>query len=744
MKNDKDPKVDLSNCDTEPIHLIGRIQAHAYLLILDSATRIIRQVSENIDTLTGIPADRCLNGSLDHIFPEAVCTAILAGLDAGTPLAPFPVEIGQPFYCFPHCSAGSLLLEFEPAYHHAPASLNRLNTFLGRTIQRLGGKETMQELSACTAGQIQQLLDFDQVMIYQFDQDWHGNVIAEKAKEGVRSYYNHHFPASDIPLQVRALLVKNTVRQIADVGAGGVAIAPYFNPDTGAPTDVSSCQGRNSSEIHLEYLRNMGVASSLSLSILVKGKLWGLIICHNHAPRFLDYPLRNTAMLITHYYASSILSTRETADQALIRKYSRAEKALVAQMEENLNITEGLLSGPVSLLDVSGATGAAIALEDKITTLGECPGTEEIREMIEWASREQLPAVYTTREFSRHYPAASAFREVASGVMIIEISKHNRDYMLCFKPEIKEKISWAGNPDQSVRPDGHKKLHPRKSFERWVQEVEGKSSPWSWLEEERAASLSKSVISIQLKRQAEKLRSLNGQLEAALRKLQVNNAQLEDFTRIASHNLLAPLHNIQALIRHYHSESDFDTAQFTLENVETVSANMHQTLTDLHQILALSAGGEIKKENLDIGRLIDKEKQNLAFQIGQTGARITTNLEVRFMEYPRIYLESILHNFLSNALKYRSPARKPEITLKTWQENGQVLLRITDNGRGINLEKHGHKLFGLYKTFHRQLDSRGLGLYLVKKQVDALGGTIQVESREEEGTQFTVRFDTSA
>ncbi len=636
MNNYAHLQVDLSNCDKEPIHLIGRIQAHGFALVINKHSKLIGQVSTNIEAFVGLPYNTVLHKHLEQAFSAHAAKEIAQMLEQKE-VAPFMLIIDEkPFICFTHHAGESIVLEFEPLIHPTYSHLNRLQSFLLHTIEEISGPYPFEELSTLFAHRIQHLLDYDRVMIYQFDEDWHGHVIAEKVKEGVKSYYNHHFPATDIPSQAREMLLQKGIRQISNVNQESIPIFPYLNPYTGSPTDMLATELRNASEIHLEYLKNMHVQASLSIAIIVRAKLWGLVCCHHHSPVFIDYHQRNIAGLIISYYAKSILSSKERQNKDLVTKYATVEKKLIEEMEQNLDIVEGLFTKPVNLLDMSTAKGAALFLAGKLFTLGDCPAQGQIKGIIEWAATNNLPSPFVTRELSRHYPAAVSFTEDASGIMIVELSKHNKDYILWFKPQIKETISWAGNPDKSMAMDGGKKLHPRKSFEKWEQQIHGKSAPWTTLEQERAASLAKTVVSIKLKHQAQKLSILNSQLEEVLTQVKSKNMQLEDFTRIASHNLLSPLKSTLALIDLYKRENNFVTAKLALEKIEIVSNNMLESLQDLHQILQISAAEELKKEPVDLRQLLEKEKQNLSKHIEQCGASIhacinTTRLHYRIL-----------------------------------------------------------------------------------------------------------------
>jgi light-regulated signal transduction histidine kinase (bacteriophytochrome) len=739
MKNYPHLQVDLSNCDKEPIHLIGRIQAHGYVLIFDPVSYQIEQVSANLEALCGWPLEKVLKARLTELLPVEISSLILLRLEEGMNEGPFTILFNAKTYAFFLSSkAGKAVLELEPLPEQAAGYLPKLQGVLLQAVTDLSGLDHLEAMASFTASRIGQLLDYDRVMIYQFDEDYHGKVIAEKVKEGVKSYYNHHFPASDIPLQAREMLQRTRIRQISDVKTEGINLLPYFHPVTGLPTDIGDSVLRNPSEIHLEYLKNMGVGASISIAIIVRSKLWGLVCCHHERAKFIDCYTRDTALLLTTYFSSALLAARERHDQALAQRYAIAEKALVKQMEENLNITEGLFSNQVTILDLTAATGAAILLNEKLTCLGQTPSEEQIKGIAAWASEQDLPNTWATREFYKHHPPAFAYKELASGVLLLEISKHQKQYILCFKPQILETITWAGNPEKSSHMDVAHKLHPRKSFEKWRQEIKGTSAPWTSLEEQKASSLGRSVRSILLRCQAKKLQETNALMEETLHELKAKNEQLEDFTRIASHNLLSPLNNISGLISLYKRKKDVATARLALDNIEIVNGNMRQTLQDLHQILALAKSSDLPKESVDIIELIEKEKQGLSSQLAQAGALVETQMEVERIIYPKIYLQSMVHNLLSNALKYRSPNRIPHIKIQTYEQGSRVVIKVSDNGQGIDLEKHGYKLFGLYKTFHQSTDSRGLGLYLVKKQAEAFKGEIRVDSQVDQGTSFTI------
>lgn len=287
-------------------------------------------------------------------------------------------------------------------------------------------------------------------------------------------------------------------------------------------------------------------------------------------------------------------------------------------------------------------------------------------------------------------------------------------------------------------PGAGMRIHPRKSFERWKEVIKGKSTPWTLNELEITQIFLKDIIAILLRNQAAELEILNIDLSAAAETLKAKNNQLEDFAWIMSHNLKSPLINIDGLYNFYKEEPNQENAAFVMGKIKLVSDNMAETIDDLNVILKTRIDSQLDEEKLSLVDLIEKEKQNLAAIMEQTQAELNMELQEPYILLPKIYAESILHNLISNAIKYRSPNRQPLIIIKSWLEHNRFYLSVSDNGLGMDLKKMGHKLFGLYQTFHQHENAKGLGLYLTKMQVEALGGNIEVMSELRKGTTLTI------
>ncbi|WP_266205850.1 ATP-binding protein [Pontibacter kalidii] len=740
MQNYQNYKVDLSNCDKEPIHIIGRIQPHGFLLILNKHTLAVEQVSENIGQFLQAEPDVLLGKALDAICSGeeyAQLEKLVQQSEQSINLRLVQLQ-GKQFFAFLHESQGSLVLECER--YEQPAGGQEMLELTGaytKFLEKLDQQDTLEAQAQVTTEFVQQAIAYDQVMLYRFDEDWHGEVIAEKIKPGLHSYLHHHFPASDIPAQARALLLKKPVRQIPHVSGTAVNITPYVNPASGQPSNIILSELRNPSEIHLEYLQNMGVQATLSVSIIVNGKLWGIIACQHKSPLFINYWKRQLCLNVAQAFANGVLAHQEQRDLRRMEELKQQEEALMRQLMSSQHLQVQLQEQSPAILALTEAAGVALLLGDNSYTCGITPDKAALQELAGWLAENVDSSTFHTRHLSKVYPAAADMRQQASGLLALEISKLNKEYLLYFKPEISETRIWAGKPDKETE-ESSRRIHPRKSFARWVQVIKGKSLPWSLSEIEIAQVLVKDLIAVVLRNQKEHLQLLNDELRNSTARLQTQKSRLEDFAQIIAHNLRSPLSNMRGLMSLYHNQPTAETCGQVMELMDKVVRNMAATLDDLNLILQSELSEQLEVQEVHLPEVVEKELQNLQAILLETNAQVELDLQVTTVRAPKIYLESMAHNLISNALKYRSPERRPHIRIKSWQEEGQVCLSVSDNGLGINLERFGHKIFHLYSTFHKNRDAKGLGLYLTKIQAEALGGGISVDSTPGEGATFKV------
>lgn len=495
MQNYQDFPVDLSNCDKEPIHLIGRIQPHGFLIVINPSSLVIEQVSENISQYLNLDPAHLLNTSFTNLFGKEEYAALEKSfLTQDKPRLLLLSLKELPFFAFIHQGEGKIILECEPYNKMTDSAILQSNVLLAELQVKLNGQHTLAAISALITDFVQSFLDYDRVLILQFDQDWNGEVMAETVKPGIHSFQGHHFPASDIPAQARTLLEKKHFRHIPDVEASSVAIIPYKNPTTGTPANLLESELRNPSEIHLEYLRNMPVKASLSFSVLVKGKLWGLISCNNERAKFINVWTRQLCDIVAKTYANVILASEQKSDFQRFEHDKQLEKSLLEEISKSSSIKQGLFNPDSPLLELTQSSGAALFLDKQLLSIGDTPKESEILAIIDWVSETNTNLPFCTQELSKHLPEAIHYRDKASGLLALEISRYAKEYLLLFKPQIKATKTWAGNPQKPL-PGEDFILHPRKSFAKWEEQVKGRSLPWTINVQEISHILVKDIIS---------------------------------------------------------------------------------------------------------------------------------------------------------------------------------------------------------------------------------------------------------
>lgn len=492
-------EVDLTNCDREPIHILGSVQPFGFLLAVNSdwivvhaSTSALRYLGVTVDDLLGKPLAQLLNGHALHNIRGRL--QIMRGADAVERM--FGVALmdgGEDFDLALHYSGRLLVIEAEPS--QADALIEAASAVRSMTT-RIAARPTFDDFCHEAARQVRALTEFDRVMVYRFGHDGAGEVIAESVRPGIGSFLGQRYPASDIPVQARALYERSWLRIIADVDAEVSQIIPPVSV-TGEPVDLSMSMLRAVSPIHLEYLRNMGVAASLSISILRDGKLWGLFACHHYAPRHISYERRTAAELFGQLF-SLTLESRERENET--RRMAEARALHDRMMSAVVSAPQGADSLTPFLDDLCrlvGCDGLALWLEGRLTLRDSTPDASDVHTLIRLLREKDTHSVFATHELSALLPSAAAWSEKASGLLAVPLSRTPRDYLIFFRKEEAKTLVWAGKPAKLVQvgPLGDR-LTPRKSFEAWEETVRGQARPWTPVEKSLAESLRASLLEI--------------------------------------------------------------------------------------------------------------------------------------------------------------------------------------------------------------------------------------------------------
>ncbi|MFY9352580.1 MAG: GAF domain-containing protein [Sphingobium sp.] len=493
--------VDLTNCDREPIHVLGTIQPFGFLIAL-TADWLVARVSANSADYIGLPPEALLGKPIAAIMSNEALHSLrnritlLRGPDAVERLFSLQLLEGGPLFDVAvHFSGALVVIEAERASQDEMEASSTVRSM----VSRLAQTDSMAAFLRDGARQVRALTGFDRVMVYRFAQGGDGEVVAEALRPGIESFFGLHYPASDIPQQARALYLRNIFRVIADVDAPPVPVVPQLDP-AGAALDMSLCLTRAVSPIHIEYLRNMGVGASLSISIIVQGKLWGLFACHHYAPRLPTFAQRSAAELFGQIF-SMMLESRERAETADYEGKARqvADRLLAAVAQDSELLHNAGWLGDI-IFDTIPADGVGVYIDGQMTLSGLTPDETAFAAIVNMMNRVAASQVYTTDCLSGILPDAAAYADRAAGVLAIPLSRRPRDYVLLFRAEQLRAVRWAGQQDKHVEegPDGPR-LSPRKSFAAWSQLVKGTAVPFSPAELRVAEALRTALLEVVLR-----------------------------------------------------------------------------------------------------------------------------------------------------------------------------------------------------------------------------------------------------
>lgn len=499
--------IDLDNCAREPIHIPGSIQPRGVLVVVREPGFEVRQVSANVAELLGRPVDAVLGRHLSALIGAEQsarvehAAAIFGNLSRRNPVE-CVVEVhgeSRPFDAILHRDAdGVLLVEFEIAYGERPFSFPNTYQAVRNSVEELNRADTLTELYDTAARAVRELTGFDRVMVYRYDEDYNGEVVAESKREDLNSFLGLHYPSTDIPAQARALYEKNWLRLISDVNYTPAPLVPAVDPERGAPLDLTYSTLRSVSPIHVEYLQNMGVQASMSISLLRQGRLWGLIACHHYAgPHLPPFGTRVAAEFLGSTLSLRLVDRFE-GDQLQKRLAAQAVLAKLtgAALYDGEPLAAALLGAP-DLLDLVPADGAAVDIEGDHRMLGSVPPPEVVAAVVAWA-REAGEEIASTECLSRELPDLDVDPRVAAGALALNLP--DGQYAVWFRREVLRSVDWGGDPhDKAVGfsegNDGQElRLSPRKSFDRWREIVHQRSEPWAPSETESAEALRRQLV----------------------------------------------------------------------------------------------------------------------------------------------------------------------------------------------------------------------------------------------------------
>ncbi|WP_019986721.1 ATP-binding protein [Rudanella lutea] len=733
--------VDLTNCEQEPIHILGHVQGHGYLVGILPENYTIVHVSANVADLIGRPVAEVLGQPIDTLLAhtDLPTSTLIELLNVGQrnkawdTINPYRLQFsGRSWNLIVHEHNGLILLEWEPVGESTQQIMNQ--RLIAEALTEMQSSRQLIELLQNTARRVKTIIGFDRVMVYRFAPDWHGQVVAEEKEEHLEPFLGLHYPASDIPRQARELYKTNLVRIIADVGSSPAPILSLPEWPADQPVDLTHSVLRAVSPVHIEYLKNMGVGASMSISLLYQGELWGLMSCHHYSPRFVDFSARQAARFVSQLLSAALEFRKDEEDSQLLKLSRQNGQHLNSQLRSDEDVVRALTRHPVTALDLTSATGAVLLFNNQQYRLGQTPDEAAINNLTEWLKSIETDSFLETNHLASLYPPAETFRDTGAGMLAIVLSKEMNEYLLWFKPEQIQQVTWAGNPDKpvTVNPNGQHQISPRKSFEAWTELVRNTSEPWTEAEVAAAVKLREDILQI-VTRQANEIRLLNQRLQAAYE-------ELDAFSYTVSHDLRTPLSSIRCyteiLLEEYRADFNPD-AQVLFQKVIDSTDRMRALI---RHILYYSRMGrvDIKKQPINTNGLLQtireeilvvEKDRSLAILIGETPP----------LHADPVMITQLFTNLISNAAKYTRSVPSGLVHVKGHEVDGEVIYTVSDNGIGFDMKEAG-KMFDLFKRLEnaRPYKGTGVGLAIVKRIINRHGGKIWYHSELNRGATFFV------
>lgn len=748
------PTIDLTNCDQEPIHQPGAIQPHGVLIVCRADTLVITHASDNLERLCGIAATAAIGQRIGVLFPQSHSTAweqhLISEARGARPFYLFSLRIkgvSRSFDAIAHRSGELIFVELEPADRHRDHSAPELYRLVQRATSRVQQALSVDELARACVNQVRQICGFDRVMAYRVDDDWNGQVIAEEKRDDLEPFLGLHYPASDIPQQARELYTKNWLRFIANRDYTPSRLVPEVHAQATEPLDMSFSVLRSVSPIHLEYLRNMGVWASMSISLLRNGRLWGLIACHHYQPRFVPYDVRTACELLGQFMSLSLAAAedRERLD------YRNSSRACVGQMITNIERSEdtarALLEQQPNLLSLIKADGAAVIVGDEISRLGQTPGEADLRRLSEWLHGKEVP-LFATDQLTKEF-GSGVLGTVASGILAVSLTASRPHQFIWFRPEQIRTVDWAGDPQKSLQKgDGAARLSPRGSFALWKETIRGRSAPWLAVEVEAAELLRDRLATLIIRRTEllatanSDLRLANAEREKALdseRAARVESERMhrmkDEFVATLSHELRTPLNAIlgwsQLLARHPGLDAELIEGLEVIERNARAQAQLIEDLIDTSRII--SGKLRLNLQDMQLPSIVEGAITSVSLAAQSRGVRIERMIDsldgVRITGDPQ-RLQQVVWNVLSNAVKFTPRGGKVQVILE--RVASHIELTVTDTGQGIDpafLPYVFDRFRQADSSMSRGQGGLGLGLSIVKHLVELHGGAVQAHSR---------------
>lgn len=735
--------VNLQNCEQEPIHIPGSIQPHGFLLGLKENSLAIEYCSANTAEYLTMLYGELLGKNFGDVFGTDAQTALMQYVEQGNMLSSTLLRLqlnGVDFICTLHNSNGIYVLEAEPVTdsgHAASQVYNQTSQFL----TYMHDTHTLQELCALVATGTRKITGYDRVMIYRFDKDYNGEVFAESVRDDLEPFLGLHYPHTDIPPQARQLYMTNLLRLITDIDYTPVPI--YTIDDApGKNLDLSLSILRSTSPIHVQYLHNMGVGATLTISLIHQKRLWGLIACHHYSPKNITPEVRLAAQLQGHFITSQIELRQRNEEYETVRRSTAALDAMNIASQQNRDI-ESLVKMP-ELTALCNAAGVSVLFGGTVYKSGLAPTDDEIRQLAGFLAIYTSNGTLNTDKLINYLSDNVTVCDTVSGIIYHSLDAENNNCIIWYRPETQTEVHWAGDPEKAIVKD-EKGLSPRNSFELWKEIVNCQSKPWLQPELDTAAayanSLQRQINLLIISREEEKYRKLSEILKET-------NAELENINWISTHDLQEPLRKIQLISsRILIKEPELsETVQDSIQRMNASANRMQTLLVDILKYTKLKQSDDA---------FVDVNLNAVLAEVRGELAESADRPEVIIDDLPTVQgvpflIKQLFSNLVTNSLKYSSPHRHTQIKitadhdLQPYRVDDSKLYRViyvADNGIGFE-QQYAESIFNIFTKLHASSDYKGsgVGLALCKKIMQTHYGYITAAGEPDVGAVFSLYF----
>jgi two-component system, chemotaxis family, sensor kinase Cph1 len=657
---------DIISCDLEPIHIPGSIQPNGAMLVADANQNIVGAAGSAEDIFGQGIEGRTLT---DVLGTQVASKAIRALQGRSTVIGPA------------RCPGGLLDAVAFRSGDHVVVELFKVGMGAGNTASVLADLDgivsdfersgSLAALYSLAANTFQSLTGYGRVMIYQFLDDDAGVVVGESLQAGTASFMNHHFPASDIPKQARALYIRNKIRVIPDVGYDPQPIRSFSGDLRGL--DLSDSSLRSVSPIHIQYLRNMGVAASASVSIVKDGVLWGLVACHHHEP--LDIPLDvRMACQALAGSLSRMIRSKESADLLKERLRLRAqEETILSKIGPDTSLEDFFAQSGEELAKLLNADSFAAAQGGELFVSGRHPDKIDVRAIAEFVRHPAAMQPMATDNLSKTMPSAAAYADLASGLLAVTMSTEVPTILMWFRAEHLKVLEWAGNPHKDVPADPTAVLHPRKSFEDWKETVRRHSRPWTHAEVGTASRIVRLMLE---QRNNRRIRLLNEELTTTVRENESLLRQKDFLLKEVNHRVQNSLQLVAAFLRLQSKSSEDEALKLHLAEAD----RRLNAVALVHRRLYADDSVEV----IDLSRYLeDLVKEMQTTMDAEWSRHLELDLAPILISTDRaVNVGLILTELVINTQKYAYGGRPGPLAIQLEQYRDKMRLIVSDKGNG--------------------------------------------------------------